>query len=123
MARILIVDDSSTVRKALRLCLSSEGYEVVAAKDGVEALGLALKSRFDAIITDNFMPCMEGTDLVEALRQLIGYQSIPILILSTDAEPSLKEKGRKAGATGWMRKPFNSKTLTTKLQVLLSSDT
>jgi len=120
MKRILVVDDSSLLRQAVVTCLVGSGYEVTEAKDGVEALGLAIKSQFDAVISDNYMPFMEGVQLVEALRELVNYQTIPILILSTEAKADVKRKGRDVGVTGWIQKPFNAVVLLFKLERLLS---
>ena len=118
MKRILVVDDSSLLRHMVVSCLTENGYKVTEAKDGIEALGVAIKSQFDAVITDNYMPFMEGVQLVEALRQLTSYQSLPILILSTEANDTLKKKGREVGATGWIQKPFNETVLLRKLEHL-----
>ena len=108
MARILAVDDSASMRQMVGLTLKSAGHEVVSAADGDEALKLAQSgSPVDLVITDVNMPNMDGITLVRELRQLPNYDPVALIVLSTEASPELKQKGREAGATGWMAKPFD----------------
>ena len=104
---ILVVDDTRSMRKMVAAVLGSAGYEVSEAGDGVEALELAQTRRFDLVVTDHNMPRMDGVTLVGELRQLPSYDAVALLVLSTEVDPVLKQKGREAGATGWMAKPFD----------------
>jgi two-component system, chemotaxis family, chemotaxis protein CheY len=104
---ILAVDDSTSMRQMVAYVLKQAGYQVVEAEDGEEALTLASRQRFDAIITDHNMPRMDGLTLVRTLRATDGYASTPIMLLTTESSAELKQKGRDAGATGWMVKPFD----------------
>jgi two-component system chemotaxis response regulator CheY len=104
---ILVVDDTRSMRKMVAAVLEGAGYDVAEAEDGVEALGLAKARVFDLVVTDHNMPRMDGVTLVRELRALADYDRVALLVLSTEASPELKQKGREAGATGWMTKPFN----------------
>ena len=75
--------------------------------DGCEALAAARGETFDLVVTDVNMPNMDGITLVQELRSLPAYRYVPLLILTTEATAERKDQGRKAGATGWLVKPFN----------------
>jgi two-component system, chemotaxis family, chemotaxis protein CheY len=111
MKRILSVDDSASVRQMVSFTLSNAGYEMVGAVDGKDGLGKAGTARFDLIITDLNMPNMDGIEMISAVRKLPGYAFIPILMLTTESQAEKKDAGRKAGATGWIIKPFNTEQL------------
>ena len=104
--KILAVDDSKTMRDMVSFTLKGAGYDVTLAEDGVEALKAAKGLNADVVITDINMPNMNGIELVEALRADADYSVTPILILTTESDDELKSKGRAAGATGWIVKPF-----------------
>ena len=104
---ILVVDDTRSMRKMVAAVLTEAGYEVEEAGDGVDALELAKKRVFDLVVTDHNMPRMDGVTLVGALRALPDYDGVALIVLSTEVSPELKQKGREAGATGWMAKPFD----------------
>ena len=108
---ILAVDDSPSMRRMVAHVLTSGGYAVLEAADGEEALHLALANRVDAVLTDQNMPKMDGIALVKRLRALDGYSHTPIMLLTTESSPEMKQKGRAAGATGWMVKPFDPERL------------
>jgi two-component system chemotaxis response regulator CheY len=104
---ILVVDDTRSMRKMVAAVLAAAGYDVAEAGDGVEALEAAQSRRFDLVVTDHNMPRMDGVTLVRELRQLAEYDTVALIVLSTEVDPALKQKGREAGATGWMAKPFD----------------
>ena len=104
---ILVVDDTRSMRKMVAAVLQGAGYEVAEAGDGVEALELARERVYDLVVTDHNMPRMDGVTLVRELRSLPNYDPVALIVLSTEAGPELKQKGRDAGATGWMAKPFD----------------
>jgi two-component system chemotaxis response regulator CheY len=87
--------------------LKSAGHEVVEAGDGVEALSAAKRGRFDVVVSDVNMPNMDGITLVRELRKLPDFKFTPILMLTTESGTDRKMDGKKAGATGWLVKPFN----------------
>jgi two-component system, chemotaxis family, chemotaxis protein CheY len=115
MARILTVDDSSSIRQMVALTLRSACHVVEEAADGVAALTRCQSERYDAVIADVCMPNMDGLTLVRRLRELPLYRHTPILMLTTEAGEAHKQQGRDAGATGWLVKPFDPGRL---LQIL-----
>jgi two-component system chemotaxis response regulator CheY len=119
MPRILAVDDSPSMRQMVSATLTNAGYEVEQAEDGVQALQLADRQRFDLVITDVNMPNMDGITLVRELRGKPNYKFVPLLILTTEATAERKMQGKSAGATGWLVKPFNSDRLLATVQKVL----
>jgi two-component system chemotaxis response regulator CheY len=116
---ILAVDDSASMRQMVSFTLRHAGYEVVEAVDGVEALEYARGTVVNLVLTDVNMPKMDGITLVRELRRLESYRYVPLLMLTTEAGQEKKMEGRKAGATGWLVKPFNpDKLLATIAKVL-----
>ncbi|MCX8004519.1 MAG: response regulator [Burkholderiaceae bacterium] len=111
MASILAVDDSASMRQMVSFTLKSAGYQVIEAADGVEALEKAEKHPVDLVLTDQNMPRMDGITLVKSLRVKEAYAQVPILILTTESSAEMKAKGKAAGATGWLVKPFDPNKL------------
>lgn len=109
--QILIVDDSKTMRDMVNFTLTGAGFDVAEAGDGVEALASIEGRDFDLVITDLNMPNMDGFGLIENLRAMNKYRFLPILMLTTESDPAKKERGKQAGATGWIVKPFNPEKL------------
>lgn len=108
---ILTVDDSTTMRQMIAFTLTQAGFTVLETADGQEALELARTKGADLVITDVNMPRMDGITLVRELRQLGTYKFTPILVLTTESTPEMKAKGKEAGATGWIVKPFSPEKL------------
>lgn len=108
---ILTVDDSATMRNMISFTLKSAGHDVLQASDGNEALRLIQSRAINLIITDVNMPNMDGITMIRHVRSLPGYQSTPILLLTTESAPEKKAAGRAAGATGWIVKPFQQEQL------------
>lgn len=107
MHSILAVDDSASMRQMVAFTLKGAGYNVIEAADGQEALDKARGETVDLVLTDQNMPRMDGITLVQNLRGLATYATTPILILTTESSDEMKSKGRAAGATGWLVKPFD----------------
>src|SRR6202142_237071 len=116
MRKILTVDDCSSIRQMFNFTLGKAGYEVVEAVDGKDGLDKASGQKFDLIVTDLNMPNMDGIQMITALRKLPACAFIPILMLTTESNPEKKDAGRKAGATGWIVKPFNAEQLISVIQ-------
>lgn len=119
MATILTVDDSASMRQMVAYTLQVAGYQVTEAKDGVEALEKARAQKFNLVITDVNMPNMDGITLTRELRALSDYKFTPILTLTTEAGQNKKAEGKKAGATGWIIKPFNPDQLLATIKKVL----
>jgi len=121
MAKILIVDDSTMLRDMLNYALTEGGYtDVTEAVDGVDGLAKAKDADFDLIITDVNMPNMDGLTLVNSLRKISKYSKKPILVLTTERSDEMKTKGKAAGATGWIVKPFVPDQLLKAVNIVLS---
>ncbi len=119
MRRILTVDDSASIRQMVSFTLRKAGHEVVEAVDGKDALAKIDKEKFDMIITDLNMPNVDGIQLIAAVRKMPGRSFLPILMLTTESQAEKKDAGRKAGATGWIVKPFNADQLISVVQKLV----
>jgi two-component system, chemotaxis family, chemotaxis protein CheY len=119
MKKILSVDDSASIRQMVSFTLRKAGYEVVEAVDGRDGLAKLGDEKFDLVITDLNMPNMDGIQLIAAARKTSGYGFTPILMLTTESQAEKKDAGRKAGATGWIVKPFNADQLLAVAQKLI----
>lgn len=108
---ILTVDDSSTMRQMIAFTLKGADFDVVEAEDGMHALEVAPKQKIDLVITDVNMPRMDGITLVSRLRAMSQFKFTPILVLTTESGPEMKLRGKEAGATGWIVKPFSPEKL------------
>ncbi len=106
MATILVVDDSASLRNMVTFTLKQEGYQVVEAGNGQEALTKAKGGRFDLVLTDVNMPVMDGITLCSELRKLPTFKFTPVLMLTTESSADMKQQGKSAGATGWLVKPL-----------------
>jgi len=100
---ILVVDDSATLRMSVEMTLQSAGYEVVHAVNGQEPPPAM-------IISDINMPVMDGITFIKEVKKT-PFRYLPILVLTTEREDSKKLEGKKAGASGWLVKPFKPETL------------
>jgi two-component system chemotaxis response regulator CheY len=105
-ASILTVDDSPSLRMAIRIALAGAGYEDTEAGDGREGLDKANAGRFDMIITDLNMPNMDGLTMIRELRKSPAQCGTPIIFLTTESDDAMKQQAKAAGATGWLVKPF-----------------
>ncbi len=110
-ASILIVDDSVSIRQSIRFILEQNGYTVLEASDGQEGLNTLSEQKVQLIITDVNMPNMDGLTMVKKVRESASNKFVPILVLTTESQGSVVKEGKKAGATGWIVKPFNNEKL------------
>jgi len=111
LRKILIVDDSVSMRQMVSFTLRQGGYEVIEAEHGQAALNKLQSSTVDLIITDLNMPVMDGITLIQNVRKLPAMKSKPILMLTTEGLAAKKEQGKAAGASGWLVKPFDPEKL------------
>jgi two-component system chemotaxis response regulator CheY len=110
-AKILIVEDSRSMRRIVRSALEQDGYQVAESEDGRQALTALGEVTPHLIITDVNMPEVDGISLVREIRRLPAFRFTPVLILTTEAGDDIRESGRAAGATGWIVKPFDPEQL------------
>jgi two-component system chemotaxis response regulator CheY len=99
------------MRQMITFTLKGAGFDVLEAGDGVEGLEVAQGKKLSLIITDVNMPRMDGITLVQRLRALPEFKFTPILVLTTESDAAMKQKGKEAGATGWIVKPFSPEKL------------
>lgn len=116
--RVLLIDDERVLARAMSLRLKAAGYQVSVAHDGKSGLALALDHRPDAILLDVKMPGMDGISLLEELLQRNETNDIPVVMVS--ASPSCREEALEKGARYFFDKPYDSKTLLTALQTLIT---
>ena len=112
---ILFVDDSPTMRSSVSFCLRNAGYSVSEAtdgEDGLQKLKMIKNSggSLSLIITDINMPKMDGLTFISSIKQT-DFKFTPILVLTTESDEATIEKGRVAGASGWLLKPFQPEQL------------
>jgi DNA-binding response OmpR family regulator len=117
--RILLVDDSQTVLMINRLLLSKEGYTILTAKDGQQAIDLAAAEKPDLILMDVIMPNMGGFEAVRALREREETKGIPVIMVTTRGEEENVRRGFDSGATDYITKPVNSGDLLAKVRSIL----
>ena len=117
---ILIVDDSASLRQVVNIALSSAGYEVIEACDGVDALTKLDGRKIHLIISDVNMPNMDGITLVKEIKQKPDYKFTPIIMLTTESQDDMKAKGQAAGARAWVVKPFQPAQMLTAVSKLIA---
>jgi DNA-binding response OmpR family regulator len=116
MSRILIVDDDPHIRELIRVFLAKEGFEIIEASDGVEALSRLDSFKADLAVIDIMMPNMDGWELCQELKRTFD---MPILMLTARAETSQKLKGFQLGTDDYLVKPFEPLELVARVNALL----
>ena len=112
MAKVIMTaDDSMSVRQMVSFTLKQAGYEVIEAVDGQDAVTKLADRKIDMLITDLNMPNLDGIELIKNVRANPLNKFIPIIMLTTESQPEMKQKGKEAGATGWIIKPFKPEQL------------
>lgn len=105
--KVMVVDDSATIRRFVMYALRARGLQVITAEDGQEALETLARTSVDLIITDLNMPKLDGFGLVRALREDSEYGSLPVIILSSLSSDEDIDRGLQLGATAYLTKPFD----------------
>lgn len=113
---VITIDDSMSIRETVKMVLASAGYRVLTAEDGAQGLALCQQQRADLVLSDLNMPVMDGITLIGHLRQHTLYRFTPILMLTTESQDEKKLAGKRAGATGWIVKPFDPTRLLAVVQ-------
>ncbi len=117
--KIMTVDDSASVRQMVAFTLKEEGFEVVEAEDGKDGMSKLENSPVDMIVTDLNMPNMDGIEFIKNVRAKSEMKFIPIVMLTTESQAEKKDEGKKAGATGWIVKPFKPEQLMSVVKKVL----
>lgn len=112
MKKVLVVDDSQSIRNEVSDALGPAGFNVLQAADASEAFAcLAKHQDISMVVLDVNMPGMSGIDVLERIQRERTDQVPPVLMLTTEAERSLVERAKKAGAKGWLLKPVKPQLL------------
>jgi two-component system chemotaxis response regulator CheY len=120
--KILIIDDSATVRQQVRMALESAGFDVEEAVDGADGKDRISKAaNLAAVVCDVNMPRMNGIEMIESVKADPRHGKLPIVMLTTEGQAALVKRAKDAGATGWMIKPFNASLLIATLKKLVEA--
>jgi two-component system chemotaxis response regulator CheY len=115
---IMIVDDSASIRTVVGIALRGEGYAVIEAIHGQDALNKLTGQKVNLIISDVNMPIMDGITFVKNVKLLPAYKFTPIIMLTTESDESKKREGQMAGAKAWVVKPFKPEQMLGAVQRL-----
>ena len=120
MAQILVVDDSATVRNEVSSFIKAHGMTVEVAVDGKDGLDKLKKdSQIKLIISDVNMPNMDGLTMAEKVRAELNNQTVNIIMLTTESDPRMKQRGKAAGVKGWIVKPFKGDNVVASIKKLV----
>jgi two-component system, OmpR family, KDP operon response regulator KdpE len=114
--RILVVDDDRQLLRALRINLTTRGYDVVLAPDGATALAAASRQTPELVVLDLGLPDMDGVEVVEGLR---GWSTVPVIVLSARDQEAAKVRALDAGADDYVTKPFGMDELLARVRAAL----
>lgn len=118
--KILVADDARTVRRLVSSRLIADGYEVIEAEDGEQALGLARSEQLAAVVLDKVMPKIDGFEVVRQLRQQDATRDLPIIMLTERSGEDDVLGGLGLGVEAYMPKPFSPRELSARLQRILA---
>lgn len=118
--KVLVVDDSQTVRQQVARALNVAGYEVVEAIDGIDGQAKVDES-VAMVILDVNMPRMNGLEMLEAIKRDVKNANLPVVMLTTEGHPQMIERAKKAGAKGWIIKPFKAELLVAAVTKLIAA--
>jgi two-component system chemotaxis response regulator CheY len=119
--KILIVDDDATTRKLLGLYLKSKGYEVAYAENGLDGIEKIGTENPGLIISDLNMPYMDGIEFVKTVRGDPARAEIPILMVTTEADPEERERAMSSGVNGYLVKPVTADVITQHIRHILKN--
>ena len=117
--RILVVDDDKTTRKMLQMILKSKGYDVVTAENGMDGLQKLGLEQINLILTDMNMPYMDGIEFTKQVKSSPEYSSIPIVMLTTEADEEEKQKAYAAGVDDYLVKPATAEQIVDSMKRIM----
>ena len=120
MKKVLIVDDSETIRQQVSTALERAGFAVVEAGNGIDGLECAGREELAMIILDVNMPRLGGLEMLERLKANPKTAAVPVLMLTTEVQQSMIDRAKKAGARGWIIKPVKLDMLVSAVNKLAS---
>jgi two-component system chemotaxis response regulator CheY len=109
---VLIIDDSATVRRQVSNVLSAAGFQMVEAVDGIDGADkIRTRAELSLVICDVNMPRLSGLEMLDNLQSEIAQRQLPVVMLTTEGQPEAMARAKKAGAKGWIVKPFKEHLL------------
>ena len=117
--KILVIDDSASLRQVVSIALKGAGYEVIEAEDGQQALKRLDNNRVHLAICDVNMPVMDGITFVKEVKKRSDHRFLPIIMLTTESRESRKQEGQMAGAKAWVVKPFRPEQILNAVSKLI----
>ncbi len=117
--KVLVVDDDKTTRKMISLILKTKGYEVVTAENGIEALQKLGLEKINLILTDMNMPYMDGIEFIKQVRANPDISSIPIVMITTEADEDEKRRAYEAGVDDYLVKPTNAEQISESMKKIV----
>ena len=122
MKKVLVVDDSPTIRQQIGRALGEAGFEVIEATDGVDGIDkIAGDKEIGMVILDINMPRMNGLEMLEKVKAQDANEALPVIMLTSEGQKSLIERAKRAGAKGWIVKPFKSELLVGAVRKLITA--
>ena len=121
MANILIVDDANLIRYNGSSAVQEAGHKPFTAMNGQEGLDIINNNKIDLIFSDINMPVMNGFDMISKIKSNEEYKFIPIVMLTTESSPELKQKAKDLGVNAWIIKPFNKDKFLLTIEKLLTN--
>jgi len=119
--KIMVIDDSASLREVIGIALASAGYEVVQAENGQDALGKLDGCKISLVICDVNMPQMDGITFVREIKKRPSHRFVPVVMLTTEASEARKQEGQLAGAKAWVVKPFRPEQILQAVSRLVSA--
>jgi len=120
MKKVLVVEDSPHVRQQVAMALAASSISIIEAVDGVDGLAKAADPEVGMIICDVNMPNMNGLEMLERLKADPALSLLPVMMLTSEGQAKLIERAKRAGAKGWMVKPFKADMLVAAVKRILS---
>ncbi|MGV8139310.1 MAG: response regulator [Mangrovibacterium sp.] len=117
--KLIIVEDSDCIREAIVFALQKSGFDVRSAANGLEAIAILNGEKFDMVLTDYYMPGMNGLELIRWMRENEPYKRLPVVVLTTENQRDIILQAKNAGATGWIHKPFEIEKLTQTIRRII----
>ncbi|MBF0344506.1 MAG: response regulator [Nitrospirae bacterium] len=117
--KIMVVDDSATLREVVKATLVKAGYDVLEAVDGKDALKKIAGQKINLIICDVNMPNMDGITFLKEIKLQAAHKFVPIIMLTTESQEAKKQEGKAAGAKAWVVKPFKPETMLAAVEKLI----
>ncbi len=115
----MIVDDCQTTRKILEFHLRIKGFDVVTAENGLDAIEKLATNTVNLILSDLNMPYMDGIEFVKTIKSDVNLSHIPVLMVTTEADPEEKERALSAGANGYMVKPVTADDISQNIKRIM----